>query len=489
MTTVIGGNCGFTIAPLSGREDDADYLMKMLARVEGMPLAALREGVPWNWTSFAEYLDSMEGTLSVNAGFKVGHSAIRRVVMGPDSTRRAATQEEQDAQIALLRSCLDAGALGFSSSWARTHNDANGDMVPSRFAERDEIVALAGVCREFSGTSLEFIPCVGDFEDWAIELMADMSAAAQRQLNWNVMVANAKNIDDCYAKLRAGDAAAERGGKVVALTVPMNIGVRLSFAGGFVLDALPEWEGPMFAPHAQKLELLSDPESRRRLDELAQQDGPLRNIANWGAKIIFDTVAPENEQYRGRNVAEIAEAEGKGAFEALCDIAVADDLKTSFGNHAPLESAEDWKARVDLWRDGRAVIGASDAGAHLDLLASFHYATHMLGNAARGGFISFEDAINLITDVPARLYGLTERGRIQQGWHADLVVLDPDTVATEDLHMRYDLPGGAGRLWAEAAGIDHVICGGATVVNDGTFTAARPGTVLRSGRDTATPEI
>lgn len=489
VTSIIGGNCGFTIAPLSGQPDDAEYLMRMLARVEGMPLESLRDGVPWNWTTFAEYLDGIEGRLSINAGFKVGHSAIRRTVMGAESTKREATAEELDQQRDLLRTCLEAGGMGFSSSWARTHNDAEGDMVPSRFASRDELVALAGVCSEYPGTSLEFIPCVGDFEDWAIELMADMSAAAQRQLNWNVMFANAKNIDECFAKLKVGDVAAARGGKVVALTVPMNLGLRLSFAGGFILDALPGWEEPMFAPHDEKLAMLSDPAERRRLDELAQQDGPLRGIANWAAKTIFDTVDPENEQYRGRTIGEIAEAEGKDPFDALCDIVVADDLNTSFGNPAKPESAEDWEARVRLWRDGRAVIGASDAGAHLDLLATFHYATYMLGNAARGGFLSFEEAIHLITDVPARLYGLTERGRIEAGWHADMVVFDPDSVGTEELHMRYDLPGGAGRLWADPIGIDRVICGGVPVVEDGSFTEARPGTVLRSGRDTSTPQI
>jgi N-acyl-D-aspartate/D-glutamate deacylase len=489
VTTAIGGNCGFTIAPLSGRPEDADYLMRMLARVEGMPLASLRDGVPWNWNSFAEYLDSIEGRLSINAGFKVGHSAIRRTVMGEEATRREATSEELAQQMDLLRTSLEAGGIGFSSSWARTHNDAAGDMVPSRYANRDELVAMAGVCSEFPGTSLEFIPCIGEFEDWAIDLMADMSAAAQRQLNWNVMITNAKNIDGCYAKLRAGDVASERGGKVVALTLPMNLGVRLSFEGGFVLDALPGWEEAMFAPHDEKLALLADPAARRQLDELAQQDGPLRNMANWKTKVIFDTVAPENAEFQGRVVADIAEEQDKDPFDALCDIVVADDLHTSFGNPAPIESAADWEARIGLWRDGRAVIGASDAGAHLDLLASFNYGTYVLGNAARGGYIGFEEAISLMTDVPARLYGLTERGRIEEGWHADLVVFDPDAIGSEDLQMRYDMAHGAGRLWADAIGIDNVICGGVSVVEHGSFTDERPGTVLRSGRDTSTPQI
>ncbi|HEY3670577.1 MAG TPA: amidohydrolase family protein, partial [Acidimicrobiia bacterium] len=142
VTTALAGNCGFTIAPLSDDASDGDYLMRMLARVEGMPLESLRDGVPWNWKSTADYFDQIEGRLGINAGFMVGHSAIRRVVMGEESTAREAKPEELEAMRALLRAGLEAGGMGFSSSWARTHNDADGHMVPSRFASREEIVDL-----------------------------------------------------------------------------------------------------------------------------------------------------------------------------------------------------------------------------------------------------------------------------------------------------------------------------------------------------------
>ena len=136
VTTVLAGNCGFTIAPLSDDPADGDYLMRMLARVEGMPLESLREGVPWNWRTTAEYFDEIEGRLGINAGFMVGHSAIRRVVMGDDANQRSATPDEVAAMGRLLRDGLDAGGIGFSSSWARTHNDAEGHMVPSRYATK-----------------------------------------------------------------------------------------------------------------------------------------------------------------------------------------------------------------------------------------------------------------------------------------------------------------------------------------------------------------
>src|SRR6202521_4165677 len=243
VTTALAGNCGFTIAPLSPDRRDGDYLMRMLARVEGMPLEALRTGVPWNWQSTAEYFDEIEGRLGINAGFMAGHSAIRRVAMGQEAIGRPATDDELDRMRRLLRDSLEAGALGFSSSWARTHNDADGHMVPSRYASHEEIVELCRVTGEFPGTSLEFIPMVGGgFEPWATDLMADMSATAGRPLNWNVLTINVANRDASALRLEAGDIARARGGKVIALLVPMGIGIRLSFASGFVLDAIPGWE-------------------------------------------------------------------------------------------------------------------------------------------------------------------------------------------------------------------------------------------------------
>ena len=492
VTTALAGNCGFTIAPLSDDPADGDYLMRMLARVEGMPLESLREGVPWNWTSTAEYFDEIEGRLGINAGFMVGHSAIRRVVMGEESTAREAKPEEFEAMQALLRAGLEAGALGFSSSWARTHNDADGHMVPSRYASRDELVDLCGTLAEYEGTSLEFIPSVGPkFEPWAVELMAAMSAAAQRPLNWNVLGVNAKNLAEAQGKLEAGDYARAHGGRVVALTVPMSFPVYLSFRSGFVLDAMPGWEDVMGLPLAEKLEFFDDEDALAKLDEGAQsKENGLRMLANWANLRINDVVAPENEEYRGRMVGEIAEDEGRSSWQVLTSIARADELNTSFGTVPAPDTDDDWKARIEVWRDRRALIGASDAGAHLDLLASFNYATEVLGKAVRQRkLLPMEEAINLITDTPAQLYGLKERGRIADGWKADVVVLDPETIGSHDVRMRMDLPGGAGRLYAEADGIEHVLVNGTGIVRDAKLTDARTGTLLRSGRDTETASL
>jgi N-acyl-D-aspartate/D-glutamate deacylase len=493
VTTALAGNCGFTVAPLSDDPADGDYLTRMLARVEGMPLDTLRRGVPFNWTSTGDYLDRVEeGGLGINLGFMVGHSAIRRVAMGQDATARESTPEELERMKALLRAGLEAGGLGLSTSYCRTHNDDEGHMVPSRYAAISELVELARVAGEFEGTGLEIIPQVGPkFDQWAVDLMTDMSVAAQRPINWNVMTVNAMNYQDCLGKLEAGSYARERGGRIVALTMPISFGVRLSFASGFVLDAMPDWEGPMLSSRDEKLRLFRDRSARDALNAKAQQpNNPMLMVANWSNKVIFDVVAPENQQYRGRIVGDIAAEQGRDAWDVLCDIAVADELNTSFGSPTPVTSDEDWKLRVENWRDDRTVIGASDAGAHFDLLASFNYATGMLQGAVRERqLLSFEEAVHLMTQEQAELYGLRHRGLVREGWYADVLVIDPTTVGTDDVAMRFDLPGGAGRLYAESHGIDHVIVNGQSIVEHGALTDRRAGTLIRSGRDTATPSL
>jgi len=489
VTTVLGGNCGFTIAPLVASE--AEYLMKMLARVEGMPLDALAAGVPWDWTTTAEYFDHFEGTLSVNAGFMVGHCALRRVAMGERSVGEAATDDDLVVMSNLLRESLTAGGLGFSSSWAETHNDADGEPVPSRHATVEELLALCRVTGEHQGTSLEFIPTARDFTEQHLDVMARMSAAARRPLNWNLLTVSAMNGAFVEQRLAAGDLAREMGAKVVALTIPEPPRPRMSFLSGFVLDALAGWAKPMSLPVAEKLALFADPVRRAELEEHARgTQGLIRGIAHWQRLVFLETFAPENAAYVGRTVGEVAVDRQQSPFDALCDIAVADDLRTVFSTPELGNDRADWEARVAVWRDGRAVIGASDAGAHLDLLATFNYATTTLARAVREHeVLPLEEAVQLLTDVPARLYGLRGRGRIVEGAHADLVVFDPVAIGPGPVFTRTDLPTGAARVYGEADGIDDVIVNGTVIVEDGAFTDARPGTLLRSGRDTETPSL
>ena len=482
VTTVISGNCGFTIAPLE--PEHGDYMMQMLARVEGMPLTSLQEGVPWNWRTFGEYLDAIDGSLMPNAGFLVGHSALRRTVMGERSVGEFASDDELRAMKELLAESIAAGGLGFSSSWAKTHNDADGDAVPSRHASETELVELCSVLRDTSAVALEFIPTIERFDEEVYQLLTDMSVAADRPLNWNVIFANARQADIIEEKLQASDFAAEQGGRVIALTAPMPAESRLCFESGFLLDTLHGWSEPMALPNEEKLALLSDPERRNELNEDAQKPSAFRGVARWERLTVGEVTKEDLKHLEGRTIGDIAEEWGKTPWEVLCEIVVEDDLKTGLYPPAAGDNEESWALRQALWNDDRCLIGASDAGAHLDFLATFNYSTYLLAAARDRNLLSLESAVQKLTDAPARLYGLKDRGRIEEGWCADLVIFDADNVAPAEIEVREDLPGGAWRLYSEAVGVHHVFINGEQAVLDGQFTDARPGTLLRSGRDT-----
>jgi N-acyl-D-aspartate/D-glutamate deacylase len=486
VTTIVGGNCGFTIAPVEPSE--VDYLTRMLARVEGMPLESLLEAVPFDWRTFGEYLDRIEGRIAVNAGFLVGHSAIRRVVMGDDAVGNAASDEQVKDMRRVLAESLVAGGLGFSSSQAKTHNDGDGNPVPSRSATPEELVALSEETGEHEGTTLEFIPAVGGFEERHVRLMADMSRAANRPLNWNVLVPNAARAEHVWEMLAASDYAAENGGRVLALTVPDVMTTYLTFKAGFVFDALPGWAKTMALPLREKMQALADPDERKRLAEGATspEAGMLRGIARWEHMTVVETYAPGNKGLAGRTVGDIAAERAQEPFDCLLDLALVDELRTIVQPPLAGNDTASWELRRDVWRDPRAVVGASDAGAHLDMLSTFSFSTAMLRSVREHDLMPIEEAVQLLTDRQARLYGLRERGRLAEGWHADIVVFDPASIAPAPVSWRNDLPAGAGRLYAGADGIGHVIVNGTEIVRGTELTGAAPGTLLRSGRDTET---
>jgi N-acyl-D-aspartate/D-glutamate deacylase len=491
VTTAIGGNCGFSVAPLV--PESADYLLRMLSKVEGMPLDALQKGADWQWGSFGSYLSRLDGSLALNAGFLVGHSALRRAVMGERSVGEEATEEETRAMGNLLHRSLAEGGLGFSSSQAGPHFDGDGKPVPSRFAGRDELLSLAAVVRDYAGTTLEFNPLSGGLiTDAQADLMAAMSIAADRPLNWNVLLADAANPETARANLRASRTAEKAGGAVFALTLPEALQLHLNFASGFTLETIPLWGDLLALPHDERRAALTRPEVRARLREGAEgAPQGFNGLLNLERLRIGDVYAEENAAARGRTVADVARQRGGDPFDVLLDIVVADDLRTellppTLGGTA----LEDWRFRREVWRDPAVVLGASDAGAHLDMLSTFTYSTRLLGTVTRElGLLSIEEAIHLLTGAPARLYGITDRGRLAPGAWADVVVFDPVTIEPGPVGTRFDLPGGAGRLYGEAIGIAHVIVNGTPILDHGAPTGNLPGTVLRSGRDTATVDV
>lgn len=491
VTTVFGGNCGFSLAPAG--PEHADYLTRMLARVEGMPLDALQAGIDWSWDSFAEWLGRLDGAVGVNAGFLVGHSTLRRSVMGEDAVGSPASDKHLARMEARLHQALSEGAMGLSSSTAHTHNDGDGSPVPSRAAGPGELERLAGVLATHPGTTVELIVpgCLNGFSDEEMDLLTKVSLAAGRPVNWNVLAPSAADPERTAHQLEASDRAARAGARVVALTLPHTMSLRLSFDHGAILEGLPGWRTFFAAPVDERLAVLGDPAARRAMDQRAQSDeaGILRYLADWGRLVIAETFAPANVGLEGRVVGDVAADRGLGAWDALCEVIVADRLRTGFEVPIPASDA-DWAARAELWRDPRTVVGGSDAGAHLNTMCGAVYSTTLLGEGVRTReLLSIEEAVRLLTDVPARLYGLMDRGRVTVGSWADLVVFDPVTVGPGPLRTRHDLPAQADRLYAGSEGIDLVLVNGTPVVEHGRLTGSLPGRVLRSGTDTATVGI
>jgi N-acyl-D-aspartate/D-glutamate deacylase len=393
--------------------------------------------------------------------------------------------------VRLLHESINAGGMGFSSSQAPTHNDGAGKPVPSRWASREEMIALAGAIRDHEGTSLEFIPTVGLFNDDHKDLMASMSRAANRALNWNVLNVVGGAPDIYRSQLSASDYAREHGGEVIALTLPQPMALRLNLISGFVFDALPGWAAVVALPLEQRKRAFADPDMRRKLDAGANSDeaGVFRFFGWWSNYTVDETFTPENARLRGRTIGDIATELGKPPFDTMIDLALSDDLRTSFMPSIPGSDDETWKLRAEVWRDPRALIGASDAGAHLDMIDTFTLSTTLLGTAVRErGLLDLEEAVRHLADRPARFYGIRDRGRVAEGWHADVVIFDAERVGPGPIHTRHDLPAGAARLFAEAEGIEHVLVNGTEIVRGKTCTGASPGTVMRSGRDTRTVE-
>ncbi len=481
VTSVVAGNCGFSVAPLT--EEGAPYLTSMLARVEGMPLSSLESALSWDWRSTPDYFHRVEPSLGPNIGFMVGHTAIRRAVMGPAAKEREATREELNAMKELLSEGLAAGGFGFSSSVAGSHNDAEGDPVPSRCASHDEIVELATVCRAFPGTSLEMVPFAGQgpFPETVQKLMIELTVRAERPLNWNIVHANATNGDEIEARLAVSDRARQAGGKIVGLFMPMPIQLRLNFLSGFVLDMLPGWDKIMALPPKEKLALFSSSSGRAGMRELAEQRPA--HWTNWGAYEIYETFSHATMQHEGRRVSDIASENGGDPYDVLLDIAIADELRTSFGFPPFGDGAADWEARGRLLRDPRVVVGASDAGAHLDMIDTFRYTTDLLEKGVREhGLVTTEEAVHLLTQIPAELQGIRDRGTLREGMCADIVVFDEDTVGSGEVETRADLPGGGSRLFSEAEGVLAVLVNGLPIVEGGAYTEHRPGVLLRRGQ-------
>ena len=481
VTTVVMGNCGFTIAPC--READRETLMQLLLFVEGMPIETLRAGIAWAWEDFGGYLGALEGRgVGPNVAAFIGHSAVRYRVMGRAAVERAATPEECAAMAALVREGMAAGAIGWSTSLSPTHFFGDGTPAPSRLADEAELLALARALADLERGVIEIAPrtTIGPPADKAEEQrsFAGLARASGKVVSWAPLLDNpfapgsAQQIIAEAAELQA------RGVQVVPQVGCRPLEVRFDFTEpAFYLEQNPFWRPIMAKSRDERRRLFADAEFRA---ELCRQTGFVAALAQGWDRLVLRLAASEGvRRWQDRSVAEIAAAEGRAPLDVFCDLVLEDDLATQWG---VVLMNYDERAVAELIRHPAGLLALSDAGAHVDTLCDQGFTTYLLGHWVRDlGALPLEQAVRLVTAVPAERYGLHGRGRLAPGYAADLVLFDPVRVAMRPTEMVYDLPRGQRRLLQRAEGIVDVLVNGTPVVADGAPTGRRPGRVLRGG--------
>lgn len=464
ITSVVMGNCGFTLAPC--RPDDRDGVMRMLTRVEGMSLDALRKGIDWTWETFPEYLDSLEAkSPCLNVGVLAGHSAIRSFVMGEAATEREATSQEIDAMRGQVREALKAGALGFSTSMAPTHIGGDGKPVPSRLASDAEVIALSEVMSEYGRGAFEIV--TRDLAD--VDVPIAVARQSGRPVTFLGMVGKQEQ-----AKI---DHATAEGHRVIAQTTcrPSSMEFRLDEMG--IFDQMPSWQETAKRKGEALRALLRDPSFRARFRQDIEGDfkGFRLFQGDWDGVSVLTADAPELRRHIGASVEAIAAERGHDPFETFMNVALEDDLHMQFGYTV---SGDEGRGPGLL--DENKMIGLSDAGAHLTLLADHAYTTHFLGRWIRErSLMPLEQAIRKLTSVPAEFFGIPERGLLRMGFFADVVLFDPERIINLEPELVSDLPGGNQRLVTRADGIEVVIVNGGVAVEGGELTGVRRGHVIR----------
>ncbi len=477
VTTVLTGNCGFTLAP--ARPEDTGWLAQMLSRVEGMAPEALAAGLRWSGGSFGQYLHALDGRIAVNMGAYVGHSAIRRHAMGDAASDRRATPDEVAAMQTLVRQAMHDGAIGLSTSQLDIHVAHDGREVPSNHAAPEEIVALASVLAEFDHGALEFIPrsFVDGYSEADRRLLFDMYRASGRPIELNTLVPLPHQMEGWRRGVDFCRDAFRQGVRLHPMFAVNELGAHFSLDTTFLFDEMPTWRQTLCLPPSERARRLGDPVVRTALlGELADPRGRAF-VFVWQVVFVETVMRPEHERWVGLHLADVAEAMGKTPLDAFLDLALAEDLKTQFLVGAPKDRTRD-AATAELVRDPIVMAGSSDGGAHVLSFTGADYTTRLLSEWAPDP-LTLEAAVSKLTMVPAVVHGLTGRGVVREGAVADLVVFDPSRLRCTGTRLVHDFPGGAGRYVVGAEGYVATVVNGELTFERGRYTGALAGTVLR----------
>ena len=477
VTTVIFGNCSLGLAP--ARPDDHEALAMMLSRVEAIPMESLEAGVPWGWATFPEYLDVLDRRLGVNAGVLMGHSAVRRYVMGEDAyEREAATGPELEAMKAIVREGVTEGALGLSFDRNTGHLDLLGRRIPGIVAPVEEIYELASALR---GLSSGVLQCGSAYPLEIRDGFATrMSEASGRPVVYNQLVYNATTPDAWRAHLDLVEQRVREGRRVYPVVNPRPQSTRFTMRNAQVFDRLPVWQAVMTGSDEQKLAAFRDPSMRLRLHAEAVEGENIPVTAlpiRWEGVFVAKPALEKNAGLAGKSIAQVAQEQGKDVLDAFLDLVVEEALATSFRNS---QAGGDNEAMAAMLGSPYTMIGLSDAGAHVVFEAGYGYSSVVLGHWVREErVLTLEEAVRKLSFMQASVYGLHDRGLLRPGMAADVVVFDPDTIAAEETDETHDLPGGLMRLRQLARGVDYTIVNGQTLMEGGEHTGAYPGRVMR----------
>ena len=452
VTTVVAGNCGFTIAPT--RPEHHDVIVQTLENVEDMDAGSLTEGIVWDFRTYPEYLELVRsrGTV-VNFTAYVGHSSVRLFVMGDAAYERAATPDEIQQMCALVVEAIEAGAAGFSTSFAYTHRGMDGKPVPSRFAARDEVEALFLA----AGSTGKGVVLATAGEQCTYADMYEYQPRIGRPFTYPLFaLAN----DRHHPQLALHDEAVARGVQVWPQVTPRPLTMQFTMESPFSLNVSPMFGALMDLDRDARVTAYADPEWRARATtELAEQPMAPR----WETcEISESNRSPELE---GRRVDELARERGVGPLDVICEVALAEDLHTRFRIY--IANDDDGPVRR-LLTHPQVALGLSDAGAHVGQLCDAPLPLDFLGRWVRDRQVmSIEQAVRKLTGEPADLFGFVDRGYVREGGWADLTVFDPATVAPGPTRRVRDFPADGERLTAEEpVGLRHVLVNGAPIRRD-----------------------
>lgn len=478
ITTVVTGNCSLSIAPV--RAEHRDRFSRMFRLIEEMPAAAFDVGVDWRWgESFEGLLDTLASDLAVNIAPLVGHSVLRMYVLGDDS-RRPATPDELDAMCAALRACLAAGAVGLSTSYVDIEEDMR--PVPCRWADSSELEALCAVLGE-QGKMLQIVHEFydADLTVSRVEMLGDLSrrhgiattlspifhSAAAPQATERIMAAVEREVAD--------------GARVwpQVQTRPIDISWTLDQRSIMFL-AIPGWWKVLSLPtHAERLEALTDPETRATLIAgLEALNASSNTTMHTGTFVIREVALDKNRHLVGRTVAEAAAERGTSAAEALIDLSLEEDLGTWFMRTNIGHGDSD--AVGALLAHPNVHVGASDVGAHVGSFSTYGDIAYLMSEFVREtGALTLEQAVKKVTSDTCAIWGLADRGLLRAGYAADVVVFDPVTIARGPEVASGDFPGGGTRWIRNSIGIDAVVVNGELTwtAADGYLDGVRAGVI------------